>query len=334
MRASAASGVAILMAVLGAPHVAHAQASDPAAAAELFRQGRIALEAADYPLACAKLLDSLRLDVHVGTLISLAQCEEAIGKPASARLHTLQAAQLARRIGDNRASYCEERFAALDARVPRLTIRIAPGAPPGTFVRKDSVDVGPTALGVPLPIEVGTHMIVGLAPLRDTRSYTVEAAEGKSTELTVEPGDLLPDIPIAPEDLPPGDAPALTALPPKALSSAPAAPSSTLQTAAFVAGALGLAGIGFGTYFGVRAIDGEGGAPGHCNGNVCDAAGVVVRRDAITDGNASTLTFVASGALLAAGVVMYLASPRGPTSAALRLAPTTAGATFDLVGAW
>ena len=111
---------------------------DPAAAAELFRQGRAALEAKDYPLACAKLRESLRLDVpHVGTLISLAVCEEATGKLAGARLHWQQAADLARGRGDERAEYCAQQLAAIDKRVPRLTIRIAPGAPAGTFVLYD-----------------------------------------------------------------------------------------------------------------------------------------------------------------------------------------------------
>src|ERR1700677_370719 len=155
-----------------------------------------------------------------------------------------QAAQLARRLGDDRAKYCQDRFEVLDVRVPRITIRVAPGAPPGTFVRKDSVDVGATALGVALPVEVGKHVVVGLARSHDTRSYEVEVKEGDNVDLVIEPGGMLPDVPVAPEDLPPTDKPA----PP-----APLPPPGPLRTYAYVAGALGVAAAGFGTYFGLQA---------------------------------------------------------------------------------
>jgi serine/threonine-protein kinase len=328
MRPSAVfSGVAVaFVGAVAAPRAGLAQSTDPSAAAELFRQGRAALEARNYPLACAKLRDSLRLDLRVGTLISLGECETATGKLASARLRMQRAAELARRTGDDRAPYCEAQFATLDARVPRLIIRVASDAPPGTFVREDGVDVGATELGVPLPVEVGTHQIVGLARSHDARSYEVDAVEGKTTEVTVQAGDLL-DIPVAPEDEPPD----FRARPVPA--PVPARPSTTLRTAAYVAAALGFAGMGIGSYFGVKAISGKSGSPGHCAGNVCDATGVVVRREAIDAGDASTVAFGTSAALLAAGVVLYLASP-GTGTAAVRVTATAGGAAVGLVEAW
>jgi len=319
--------VCAVIAVTGAPSEARAQVTDAAAAAELFRQGREALEAKDYPLACAKLLDSLRLDVRVGTLFSLGECEDALGKVASARLRMQQAGQLARRIGDPRAAACDARFATLDARVPRLLLHIAPGAPPATFVRKDSVDVGPTALGVPLPVEVGPHLVVGLAPHHDTRSYAVDAVEGKLVELAIEPGPLLPDLPIAPEDLPPADRPAAPPPPPPSRS-------NPVRTSAYVAGALGLATVGFGAYFGIQAIHEASGAPGHCSGNVCDAQGAAVRHDAVEAGNASTVVFAAGGVLLAGAVVLYVLSPGSEPQTTVRVAPVAGGANVGVARAW
>jgi hypothetical protein len=321
---------ALVVLALSSPRTARAQGSDPATAAELFREGRAALEAMDYPVACGKLLDSLRLDARVGTLISLGDCEQATGRLASARLRMQQAAQLARRNGDERAAYCQDRFEVLDVRVPRVTLRIAPGAPPGTFVRKDSVDVGPSALGVALPVEVGKHLIVGLARLHDTRSYEIDVKEGDNLDLVVEPGGMLPDLPVAPEDLPPPDKP----LPPP-----PPLPPGPLRTYAYVAGALGLAGLGMGTYFGVKAIDGASGSPGVCTGSGCDALGAYVRREARANGNASMVAFAAGGALLAGSVVLYVVSaPRSPsapeTRTALRLVTASGGAGLDVAGVW
>jgi hypothetical protein len=309
------------------PRVVRAQAADPAVAAELFREGRAALDAKDFPLACAKLLESLRLDLRVGTLISLGECEQATGKLASARLRWQQAAQLARRTSDDRAPYCDQRFAAIDPRVPRLTIRIAASADRGTFVRKDSVDVGPAALGVPLPIEIGSHVVVALARHRDTRSYAVEGVEGQSSEIVVEPGDLLPELP-APDDVPPKDLPPTPPTPP--------ARSTVLRTSAYVAGGLGVAGLGLGVYFGLKAIAGVGGSPGQCTGDVCDHAGAVARRDALASGNASTAAFVLGGALLSSGVVMFVVSLPGAPSGGVKVAPSASenGARVDVVGSW
>jgi hypothetical protein len=313
---------------LTTPRPASAQASsDPAAAAELFRQGRAALDAKDYALACEKLLESVRLDLRVGTLISLGVCEEATGKLASSRLRWQQAAQLARRVGDERAAYCEEHFAAIDARVPRLTIRVAPGAPRWTFVRKDSVDVGPASIGVPLPIEPGPHVVVALAPHHDTRSYAVEGVDGQSSEIVVEPGGLLPELPPSPDDIPP---------PSGAPSTSPAPrPQQGLRIAALGAGVLGLAGIGAGTYFGLKAIADANDALPHCTGDVCDHTGAVTRRDAIAAGNLATAMFVAGGVMLGGGTVMFVLSLRGaPDAVRVTPAATAGGAGVRVTGSW
>jgi hypothetical protein len=320
--------LAVVSVALALSRAAGAQGADPAAAAELFRQGRAALEAKDYEGACEKLLESLRLDVRVGTLISLGECEDARGKIASARLRWQQAAQLARRAGDERAGYCEQRFAAIDARVPRLTIRIAPGAAPWTFVRKDSVDVGPAAIGVPLPIEVGTHVIVALAPKHDTRSYTVVGEEGRSTELVVQPGGQLPELPPDRDDIPPGVEPPRPAVQPQKVR--------PLRTASYVTGALGLVGLGMGTYFGVQAIVEANQSSQHCNVDLCDHEGTQLRRDAIGAGNASTVAFAAGGALAASGVVMFVLSLGDGGAGAVTVAPSASASTAGVrvAGRW
>src|SRR5580692_3784072 len=73
-----------------------AATTDPPTAAELFHQGRAALEEKNYEVACPKFAESQRLAPHVGTLISLAECEEAVGRLARARGYWQQAIDLAR----------------------------------------------------------------------------------------------------------------------------------------------------------------------------------------------------------------------------------------------
>src|SRR5580704_6931738 len=64
-----------------------ADAIDPAAAEVLFRQAREKIVAGDYGGACPLFKESLRLDPAPGTLLNLAECEERIGRLASAWEH-------------------------------------------------------------------------------------------------------------------------------------------------------------------------------------------------------------------------------------------------------
>src|SRR5580700_9176679 len=143
---------------------AQAQGGSPEAE-ELFKQGRAALEAKDYSTACPKFSASLQIERAVGTLISLAQCEEATVRLAAARQHWQEAADLADATNDrlNRGPFARQHFAQVDPRVPRLLLRLAAGAPADTSVRRDDVTLGAAAFGVPLPLDPGAHRITVIA---------------------------------------------------------------------------------------------------------------------------------------------------------------------------
>ena len=66
----------------------------------------------------------------MGTLISLADCEQATGRLASARQHWQEAADFADALHDslNRGAYARQKFADIDKRVPKLVLRLANGA--------------------------------------------------------------------------------------------------------------------------------------------------------------------------------------------------------------
>ena len=97
----------MLAAVSAAPSLSAQSGS--AEAAELFKQGRAALQTKDYATACPKFVASLRLERAVGTLISLADCEQATGRLASARQHWQEAADFADALHDslNRGAYAD-----------------------------------------------------------------------------------------------------------------------------------------------------------------------------------------------------------------------------------
>jgi hypothetical protein len=294
--------------LLGCP-AARAQGADPAVAAELFHQGRDAMSAGNYEVGCAKFAESERLEPRVGTLINLALCEEARGRLATARRYWGLATDLARSTGDARSAYTVEHFDAIDRRVPRLTIRLGPSAPPGTIVRRDDVELGPASLDTPLPVDPGAHAVVASAAHHEGGAVaTLTLAEGDSREIAVEPGAPV----VAPSVAPAGT-----------VATSPVAEPGLgpWRITALASGAAGVVGLGLGAYFGVRAMNGQSGAPGVCHGDVCDPVGASVRRDAIQSADQSTAAFVVGGALLAAGAVLWFVAPRQVEGASVEVAP-------------
>jgi len=297
---------------------ARAQGSDPAAAADLFHEGRVAMSSQSYDVACAKFAESERLDPRVGTLINLAVCEEALGRVATARRYWEQATDLAKATGDARVAYTTEQLGAIDRRVPRLTVRLGASAPPGTMAHRDDVELGPASLGTPLPVDPGTHSVFAVAAHHADGPVTVvEIQEGESKEVAVETGDALPEPAAeAPIVLPPGVAP----------ERASGRPVSTTRIAAITSGAAGIVGVGLGAYFGLQAVAHESGAPGICHGQTCNEQGATVRRGAIQSADESTAAFVVGGALLAAGVVLWLVAPaRAQSLPTVGIAPGVVG---------
>jgi len=298
------SPLVMIAVALAAPAMAQApsnpSSTDPPTAAELFHQGRAALEEKNYEVACPKFAESQRLDPHVGTLVSLAECEEAVGQLARARGHWQQAIELARTLVDSRLSAAQERFDQIDRRVPRLTLRSVPNLPAEVVVRKDDVDVGRMSLDAPLPVEVGRHTVVVSSPGFEASTTVVVLGEAESREVTIAVGPALaPTPPVEPERT-------ATPLPPPR--------KSPLRSVALVAGGAGLVGIGIGSVLGLEAIAAKGQPAGVCD-PACDAH-ANSRNAALGEGDASTVAFIAGGALVAAGVVLWLAAPSGRSSGA------------------
>jgi hypothetical protein len=298
---------------------AGAAGGDPASAEELFRQGRDALIAKQYDVACAKLAESERLDPKVGTLINLALCEEATEKLLPAQRTWQEATGLARTVGDAREGYTSQQLAAVGARIPRVTVRVAAGAPAGTRVQLDGSEVPASQIGGPMPVEIGEHVVVtGAASHADSRFLLVTHA-GFASEVIVEPGPLVSPPP----------APAAKAEPASDDRWSP----GTRQWLAYGVGCAGFVGLGIGTAFGIQALVARNDP--NCSGGVCNTAqDAQVQRDGVTAGNVATGAFIAGGALLAGGVVLWLTAPRSRAPASVVVQHDARGASLDLVGIW
>lgn len=138
-----------------------ARADAAGIAIELFTQGKQLMSAGDYAEARVKLRESARLDPKVGTLASLAVCEERLGHLADAHARWQQARTLATATNDARRPLTESELARVDRLVPKLLIEVHGAAPQGLLIKADDLDVGPGMLGTALPVNPGDHSITG-----------------------------------------------------------------------------------------------------------------------------------------------------------------------------
>jgi hypothetical protein len=98
-------------------------------------------------------------------------------------------------------------------------------------------------------------------------------------------------------------------------------------------------GLGVGTYFGVAALSKKGqetkanGCPDGSSGG-CTSNGVDISKEAVRDGNISTVLLGVGAAAVVGGVVVWLTSPSA--SASVSVTPTVArgGAGLGLSGSW
>jgi hypothetical protein len=286
-----------------------AQSTDRALAEQLFREGQSLVEAKRYAEACPKFAESQRLDPGTGTLLNLASCHQSQGKLASAWTEYSTVVTLAQR--DNRpdrVAYAEERLKEIEPKLSRLTLELSQGGDvAGLVIKLDGAVVGRAALGVAVPVDPGTHNVETAAPGKTPWQTTVEISDGPSTKSVVIPA--LVDAPEA------AGAGAVSGAPPDAGAEDP---GKTQRLIAYTLGGAGVIGLGIGTAFGLSAIskNKESKSEG-CEANQCTPAAAAIREDAQSAGNASTIAFIAGGALLAAGVVVYFTAPSAPSERAV-----------------
>lgn len=297
----------VLAFLLLLPSLAFAQ-TDPAVAAELFKQGRDAMQAGEFSSACPKLAESMKLDERVGTAVKLAECEEKLGQLANARTHLMRAIDLARVTNDDRLTLVRERFDAIDRRVPRLTITLRADAPAATIVQRDGIPVGRGSIGVALPVDPGMHLVVVRADGFAERSFKIELRESEPAFVEVGPGE---PIVIAQPTPPPRP---IVVTPTRTTSS----PLRPIGIALGVAGATSLA-MSF--VSGAIALERNGASRSQgCGDKTCPSQqGVDTRNAAATAGDFATATFVIGGVLLVAGVIVYLVAPKNTTVGVSRL---------------
>lgn len=269
-------------------------------AEELFRQGRRRAEEHDCAAARECFRTSLALKEAVGTLLNLAICEEELGNDVTAR-EAYQKVLRALPADDPRLPIAQARFEAIDARVPRLTLRLTPDAPAGVNVVHNGIRLPTSALGQELPVAAGRHRLVVAAPGYRVGDYQITLREGERRELAFAP--LVPerkvsterssvvDVSVQPNHAPAHDRHART--------------TSALEWGGIGMAATGTVALGVGSYFGLRALDKKRDSARDCDSTGCGHKGLADRAEGRRFGDKATLWVIGGGVLLGVGVTLY-----------------------------
>jgi hypothetical protein len=268
-------------------NAAHARAQ------ELFRQGRKLLEAGRLDDACPTLEESLRLEPTLVTRMNLAACYEATGRAASALREFAAAADTARREGNVQlAGVADEHARAISEKTHRLAVQLT-AKKEGQALVLDGHTIAEDALGRPLPVDPGTHVAEAHAP--GHRSWRkVIVVEGQPRVITETIPALEPDTPGV--------------TPPRA--------TSNLVPVLFTGG-VAVAGIGLGSYFGVRTFEKRDEYERECDPNgECSQTGLDLQAEARSAALVSTIAF--SVGIVAAGACVYfLVTGSAPRASAM-----------------
>jgi hypothetical protein len=253
-----------------------------------FDQAREFMKVGNYEKACPLFAESQRLDPGGGTLLNLALCHEAQGKTASAWGEFKEAGQMAIHEGrEGREKIARDHAAALEPQLVRLTVKMTDKAKTtqGMRITIDGTELGSAAWGMAVPIDPGAHEMVAEAPEKMSFRATINVApKQRLTEVDV------PDLVDAPKIV-------------KIQHGGILGPATS--TAGWVTVGVGVAAIGLGSYFGLKAnaLNQDAKKAG-CLDTCPDRASKNSSDQAQVDANISTA--VIGGGILVAAIGTYL----------------------------
>ncbi len=281
--------VVLVASVLSAP--AYAQSPE---AESLFREGKALLAKGKVAQACEKLEASDQIDRKAGTELNLGDCREKNKQLASAWATFLKAAATAKNENDpKRALEAKRRAKLLEPKLKYLTIKVADDRKyDGLEITRDGQPVDPAVWNQRVPVDQGTHDLVGKAPHRESWKEQVEVDEGDEVTELPELGEV--------------------AVPAEKVVVRPP-PKPTMRTTerryfglTLVSAIAGVGGIGAGVGFGLRARSLGADADAKCpNKNCFDDAALALNKRAHTSALLANAGFVVGGLGLIGATVLW-----------------------------
>lgn len=278
-----------------------ASAADPEVEAR-FKSGVELFKEADFRAALVEFRRAYEKSKNPKILYNIAQCEyqltDYVAALATFERYLKDAASV---IDHARRVEVEEELPKLRARIASVTVRTNV---PGARVSIDDEPVATTPLSAPIPLNPGPHRILARKDGYAEALQRIEVAGGETPTVTL----TLSELPSA-----------RTAEKP---ATEPESSGSALRTTGIIVGAVGLVTLGVGTAFGLSAKSKNDDAASMCSGLECrDPRALTLTDEARSQATISTFGFVAGGALLAGGVVLYLVAPKSESKTALHVAP-------------
>lgn len=293
--------------LLSFPSLAFAQ---DAAAEALFRSAQQAVQGGDWETACARFLESNRLDPAPGTVLNLARCSEELGRLASAWKYYKEVEEKLAE-ADPRAHYAANKVAELQPRVPTIQF-ITPQGEDSELAFELIVNgtrYKMATLGVALPFDPGEIHIQVEADGHDPHIVTLDLAEGENISHQIQLGPLQAE-PRHPTS-----------------NTKKTGGQRALTIASFAVGGVGAAAAVFGgIWAGVEL--GTVNDPQHCLNGSCDQTGA----DASSRGRTAVVLLGTGAAVCAIGVGLgtFLLLKNDEQEVALR--PLPGGAMFSFGG--
>jgi hypothetical protein len=283
---------------------------DLAAARALFHEAELDEQGARWAQALVKLRRASAVKMTPGLRFHIAVCEERLGQLVAA-LDDFTAAQAAARDENNREvlGLVSDPLLAIKLRVPTLTVELPPALrkpEAAAEVRLDGALVPRTSVGVPLPVDVGSHTLQANAPGYAPYAVTVTLIERQAATVHVDAvASITHDAP----------GPALTK---PEVGNAPSSSGNRSLAIAMTAGAVVLAAAGVGAY--VAAGSDASYWQGACQGEGPSCGNKTPVR--AWDG-AALGAWLAAGGAAAVAVVLWARPVSGDsgTRAELRAAP-------------
>jgi serine/threonine-protein kinase len=286
------------------PTLGFAQESKDLVTAEvLYDEGLRLMREGRFDQACPKLEKSLSIDAGIGVTLWLADCYEKSGRLATAWSTFRQAAWLAQRDNDPRVAVAQGKAAQLEARLPRLTVKTSAVASlPGLRVERDGSEVSQEAWGIPVPLDPGRHELVAKAIGRKPWRTVVEAQAGKVVSVAIPMLEEMQSAEAESTRKGAGD--------PRSVPGADDANGDAWQrTVGYGLIGLGVASMGVGAYFGLRAKSKLDESKEGCTANVCNGEGGALRTEATDAANRSTLLFAVGAAVAVGGGIAIVLAP-------------------------
>jgi len=210
----------------------------------------------------------------------------------------------------------QQEVGGLDGRIASITVKLDGEKGPVT-VTMDGEKVPPALLGLPLPVDPGSHTFQAAGTDLKSDPVTISVTDGgrdaltltvKSAPGTLAPGAAAPVITPAPAPTTPA-----AAAPPPNTESTPSGGSSGMKIGGYVALGVGVVGVGLGTVFLLKANSKKSDADALCSGPAGCPLSKKSEVDALDNdyksaGTLSVVSYAVGGVGLVTGVTLLVLS--------------------------